>query len=291
MSLKVSIDAIVPEYNLIINSNDKEKLSKLVELFNTKKNELITLQKIIQQNLNEIEQGEKAVKARLDSLDGGVSSQGVGTLIIDTHQFVKSKDGDGDREHYKVTLISKNDKQVEVIKLPKEINGEVKQIIITDGVNESLLNPSEVTTSRLIKYLNAVDFDKFRKEINKEFLDHNGLYPNRHWTFDCQRFCHYLQHGKEAEYRNRSRDAYNDAFKSEGHMHRPGGFYAIEAYTDNFRKTYSAKEISLHYYACIANDVYVSKFGESGILFTSYQHIIDAYFPTKFTKGNRFEVC
>ena len=46
----------------------------------------------------------------------------------------------------------------------------------------------------------TTDFDEFRKELNKDMLDCNGYYPAKNWTFDCQRFCYYMQHDKDGEY-------------------------------------------------------------------------------------------
>ena len=60
----------------------------------------------------------------------------------------------------------------------------------------------------------------------------------------------------------------------------------ISAYTDQYAKNgkYSSNDLSMHYYMCLANDVFVSKFGRSNILFTSYKQLLDAYFPSNFIK-------
>lgn len=269
----------------------KEELLKTLDVFNKKKVELIFIQQQIQQSLVAIENKEKEFQVKIAELDKAVRKTGV--LIINKDQIIKSTDGSGEREHYKLTLISKDDTEIEIGKEPIDIKkyGNIKHIVIRDGTLDTVLEDSE-TTQRLVRYLTATNFDAFRLELNRHALDRNNHYPNKHQRFDCQSFCHYMQHGKEGSYSPWSHSTYTSDFKNEGALHKPGRFYKITATTTNFGRNgqYSSEDISVHYYVCLANDVFVSKFGSSNLLFTSYKQITDAYFPAKFIKGNRDQV-
>ena len=224
--------------------NSKEELVKTLELFNNKKSELVALQQKIQQALIEIEKKEKEAQVKIAELDkpkptpiiSTVATLGTGVLIINKNQIVKSKDGSGERENYKVTLLSKDNKEIEIGKDPIDTRkyGEIKQIIIRDGDQDTILDDND-TTKRIIKYMTATDFSAFRLELNKEVADHNKSYPNQNQRFDCQRFCYYVQHGREGEYNPWSSSyARTDAFKKKVLCISQGRFYKIDAYTANF---------------------------------------------------------
>lgn len=218
-----------------------------------------------------------------------ITELGYSVLVVDKKQIKNTEDGSGKRDHYSVFLIAKDNKKIEVIQCPIDIKkyGEIKEIRIIDIENEIILKNTEIV-SRLIKYF-STDFATFRKEINNKELDCNDYYPKKYEPFDCQRFSFYLQHGEEGDYTPKLRHpAPNAHFKTDGNKPLPFSFYSITAYTSEFGKngSYSAKDISKHHYVHLTDNVFVSKYGNSDVLFTSYQHILDAYFPEKFIKGN-----
>lgn len=308
----------------IPQDEDTAKLLSTLEGLSKKKIDLLTMLQNIQKSVNDIEEQEKEIKAKLEKKKTSENQEqpspsnvreiiqlptrknealinpstaektteiAHSILIINTAKIIKSKDSDGEREHYSVSLISNKNEKVDIDKWPVDIkkHGEIKQITISDGKNETILDIENISIKRLIHYL-STDFDKFRKGIN--ILDRNGDYTNKHQRFDCQRFSYYLKHGKEGTYA-KDFGLIPDANYRGPHKHLPGYCYSIKALTAGFGRNgqYKQDDMSLHHFVCLAKDVYVSKYGSSDVLFTSYQHIIDAYFPAKFVIGNHNYEC
>jgi hypothetical protein len=293
---------------------DKVKLLLFLEDLSKKKNNLLSMLQSIQKSVNEIEEQEKEIKTRLELMEVSENreqqKQIVGLpmrtveeqkkesviekitqvahsiLVINNTQIIKSQDSSGEREHYSVSLISKKNKKIEINKWPVNISkyGMIKQIKVFDGKNETVLENDIPAINRLITYLSS-DFNAFRKKINT--VDKNGSYSNKYQSFDCQRFSYYLQHGTEGTYGYRLPSILNKNYKNELEQHVPGRFYSIKAQTADFGKngTYNQKDMAVHHFMYLTNDVYVSKYGASEVLFTSYKHILDSYFPEKFVKG------
>lgn len=227
---------------------------------------------------------QKGHSAHLDGLLKCIEL-GNSILVVNTHKIAKSRDAKGDYASYAVSLISKKKESIEIYGEPinKQHYGEIKQLLISDGESGIVYTDKCITIRRLLKYL-SINFDEFRKEIN--ICDMNGNHSNMYDNFDCQRFSYYLQHGAEGKYSSNSSIATGNSFRTEKPI--PGKFYSISAYTNKFGNegVYSRADMSLHHFCCLSDNLYVSKFGETGVLFTSYQQIIDAYFPEKYVKGN-----
>ncbi len=289
---------------LQLNVNKADLLEELDRVKKTK-NELLSDLKKIQEALKQAELQEAEINQKLENLNkcDPISSQPVivetpkevleisrvarTVLVVNTKQIIKSKDKQGEFEHYSVNLISKDNEQIEVNKWPVDIKkyGNIEQIIISDGENQEPLPEYRSSTQRLITYL-STDFDVFRKEINKDKVDKNGSYSNKDVNFDCQRFSYYLKHGKEGSFPH---DFGSKSSRNYRNEHEPmvGHVYSIKAETANFGKngSYSGKDMTVHYFMCLANDLYVSKYGQDDVYFTSYKQILDAYFPDKFVQG------
>lgn len=306
---------------------DKANLLLKLDDLTKKKNDLILMMQSIQKSLSEIETEEKSIKSQISEMEDSenqksqmqmttqassvsnvvpssihsmespnlaaeitaVTEVAYPILLINTAQIITSKDNSGDREHYSVSLIAKENEKIEIAKWPVDVKkyGEIKQIIIFDGKNETALKVDTPQIKRLITYL-STDFDTFRKELNKESVDRNGSYPNKRQGFDCQRFSYYLQHGTEGTYNLRWGSKTQKNYRYEIANHVPCLAYSIKAQTADFGKNgnYAAKDLSVHHFVCLSKDVYVSKYGSTDVLFTSYKHILDAYFPEKFVTGN-----
>jgi hypothetical protein len=186
--------------------------------------------------------------------------------------------------------ISKDGDKIEM-KYPIDVNkyGEINSIVIDDGVQKTVLKTDNLYVQRLIHYL-STNFDNFRKGINS--VDKNGSYTNKNSSFDCQRLSYYLHYGKDGNYNYREKELATPDYRNRT-THRPGKFYSLQGYTANFGNNgeYREKDIALHHYMCLTKDVFISKYGkwEEGALFTSYQQILDSYFPPKFIKGYSYE--
>lgn len=260
------------------------------------------------QELNEIKIQEDAIKARLQQSQSAspvklescpkqvvelaqkVSTFAGLTLVVNSAQIIKSRDPDGEREHYSVSLMTEENEKVEINKWPIDVKryGEIKQIAILDGENETILKcDGNPFAARLTKYL-STDFKVFRKEINAKHVDVNGGYPNQYNAFDCQQFAYYLKHGEEGTYGYRLLRPNADYREREHFIFK---VYGIRAQTTGLGRggTCEPVDVSIHYYMPLTDKVFVSKYGTTEVLFTSYQHILDAYFPKEFTKGNHFE--
>lgn len=308
------------------NEGNKANLLLKLDDLNKKKNDLLLMMQSIQKSLSEIESEEKSIKSQISEMGDSenpksqtemttqapsvvpssihsmespnlsaeitaVTEVAYPILLINTAQIITSKDSSGDREHYSVSLIAKENEKIEIAKWPVDVKkyGEIKQITIFDGKNETALKIDTPQIKRLITYL-STDFDTFRKELNKESVDRNGSYPNKHQGFDCQRFSYYLQHGTEGTYTLRSRSRTQNNYRYDIVDHVPGLAYSIKAQTADFGKNgnYGGKDLSIHHFVCLSKDVYVSKYGSTDVLFTSYKQILDAYFPEKFITGNSY---
>jgi len=282
--------------------NKNNLLSQLEEL-NKKKQELL-------KSLREVEEQEAQIKTQLSQLEVPekkiVSPEPNQTtdivkttvnieqfvkpyLLVDTTKIIKSDDSKGTWEHYSLFLISKENEKMEINKPPIDVTryGNISQIVIDEGTNKTVLKANEsFSIQRLIHYF-STDSEVFRKEINAEQLDFHGQYANRNVPFECQRFSYYLQYGKEGKYSPRYKQISEYNYR-EVAKHTPGKFYSLTAQTCDFGKNgvYSQKDCSTHHYICLTQDVFVSKFGEHDVVFSSYKQIVDAYFPAQFNRGN-----
>ncbi len=306
---------------------DKANLLLKLDDLNKKKNDLLLMMQSLQKSLDEIETQEKSIKSQISEMDDSenhkshmqmttqspsvvpsskhsmespilsaeitaVAELAYPILLVNTAQIITSKDNSGDREHYGVSLIAKENETIEIAKWPVDVKkyGEIKQITIFDGKNETALKIDTPQIKRLITYL-STDFDTFRKELNKDTIDRNGSYPNKNQGFDCQRFSYYLMHGIEGTYSHRWGSKPKNNYRYEIEDHIPGLAYSIKAQTSDYGKNgkYSGKDLSIHHFVCLSKDIYVSKYGSTEVLFTSYKQILNAYFPEKFATGNAYQ--
>ena len=287
---------------------NEQDLIQALESLDVKKQSLLAEQQKIQQSLNEIKMQEDAIRAQIQKIQAippqpenppiqvVESAQKVATfvgttLVINPAQIIKTRDSNGEREHYSVTLITEQNEKVEINKWPVDIKkyGEIKQIVIL-GEKETVLKTDEhPITARLVKYL-STGFDAFRKEINKKHVDPNGQYPNKSYDFECQRFAYYLRRGEEG-YFGYLRTSESTNYREGEPEHSPFCTYGMKGETIGFGAggSYKGEDISKHYYTCLTDQVCVSKYGKTDVLFTSYQQILDAYFPAKFVRGSRWE--
>ncbi len=278
----------------VMKQQKSNLLSQLDEL-NKKEQELL-------KSLREVEEKKKQIQAQLAQFESPEKSELHEPiqaqkkveefikpyLLVDTTKIMKSKDSKGIWEHYSLCLVSTESEKNEIHKPPINVKkyGSISQVVIDDGTNKTVLKADEsYHIQRLIHYF-STDFEIFRKEINAETVDHNGYYSNNRFTFDCQRFSYYLQHGKEGTYTykwgERAVDNYREA------KHTPGSFYSMTGQTPNFGENgkYHPEDYCVHHYMCLTKDIFVSKFGRDEVVFSSFQQILDAYFPSKFTQGN-----
>ncbi len=284
-------------------SLELEKLS--LEELSVKKDELLATKEKIEKYLSAIAEREEEIKAQV-TIKPQIPTEKIvpiptieikekeaekaHSLVVNTKQIITSKDSKGTMEHYAVSFISKNCEKIEVTKYPIDVMkyGEIKRIIITDGEKEEVLGSIfglYAVNERLIKYF-STDFKIFRKAINAKAVDHNGYYSNQLHNFDCQRFSYYLNHGEEKDYPHVWGENKSENYR-EAVWHKPGRFYSMKGYTASFGYSgkYGQDDMSLHHYVCLADDVFVSKFGGGDIHFTTYKQILDAYFPSKFYRG------
>lgn len=197
-------------------------------------------------------------------------------LLINTSEIVHSGDSIGNFARYAVYLIAGNE-TLAIDHFP--INAkkyEVEQITISYGENKTELKNDPII-NRLINFL-STNIDEFFKK-NSQHVDKS--------SFDCQTFSYYLQHGKSGNYVQRVDHDAHENYRCDLVKHEPLHFYSIYGYTEDHGKNeiYENDDISGHHYVCLDTNVFVSKFGDSDVFFTSYQHIFDAYFPKKFVKG------
>lgn len=210
------------------------------------------------------------------------------TFVIHTNCLREFNDGTDVLHCYKTSLITKTGQELEIKEFPVDVkeHGKITEVVISNGQHKTAIKTDKTMQERLITYL-STDFAIFRKNLNKNEVDRFGYYPNQLQIFDCQRFSHYLQHGKESDYAD-SYTEVNSGYRNQILKYYPGFCYSIHAQTANFGKNneYKTNDQSLHHFVCLAEDVFVSKYGLSEIKFTSYKQILDAYFPKEFTKGS-----
>lgn len=304
--------SIINSDNQNVSQNEsscrKEDLHQTLDQLKRQKEDLLFQLQIIQSSIKEIDQKIVKTEAQIQKEDKNqivttiqklekltvTSKLAKPLIIVHKNETVKSYDNvenqTGAREHYSVSLVTQDDKEIIINENWSLIQkyGKIQHIVISDGEKEIELYNS-VAIERLKDYL-STEFNVFRKQINQDKIDKNGYYPNKYQQFDCQRFSYFLQHGKEGTY---IYDLNSDMFPSDANYRKNGEhmqfcFYSIKGYTSTFgSKEYNRDDISIHYYMSLGDDVFVSKFGKSDVLFTSYQQIITAYFPEKFTKGER----
>jgi hypothetical protein len=207
------------------------------------------------------------------------------TLVIHTNEIMTSDDDTGERKHYPVSLTSKNNETIKVDKFPVDVEkyGPIEKIVLSNGESKIALNDKD-TVQRLIKYF-STEFGVFRKGINK--VGRDGYYSNEYNAkFECQRFSYYLNYGEEDIYFSIPH-IFTSEYRQPKVKHIPYACYCIKAQKDDLGKQgkYGTTNMSVHHYMCLAEDVFISKFGRADVLFTSYQQILDAYFPSEFTTG------
>jgi hypothetical protein len=272
------------------NEGSEEKLQQELKALAVEKQTLLAEQERIQRLLKAVEEKECAIKAQMIQSAQKVAGFVGPALIVNTAHIVKSRDGEGERDHYQVSLRTQDNDTLEIAKWPIDTKkyGEIKQIVILSGENKTIFKCDDVPmVARLVKYL-STDFDVLRKEMNGKTVDGNGYYSNKHQVFDCQRFAYYLRRGVEGTfncpYGLVPKTNYREA------KHSPFGTYAMKGQTSNFGRDgkYGGDDLSKHYYVCLTDQVFVSKYGTTDVLFTSHQHILDAYFPAKFVVGNHW---
>lgn len=286
-------------------SQKEDDLRANLDQLKQQKEVLLKQLQSIQFSINEVDQKIAKIEAKIKTEDESqitITSKKLEELAVSTklakpliiihkNEIVTSYDHPekqtGAREHYSVSLLTKDNERIVINEnwsLAQKY-GKIKHIVISDGRKETELYDNLPAIKRLRKYL-STEFEKFRKELNKDQVDKNGYYPNKYNRFDCQRFSYFLQHGKEGTYsynfNSRKEASYREA------NHSKLGFYSMKGYTSAFGSggRYDTADSSVHYYMCLDDDVFVSKFGESDVLFTSYKQILTAYFPAKFTQGN-----
>lgn len=270
---------------LKITQQALDKVAKDKSTVNIRLEQMAAAEQQMQQNLIPSVLPEKEVKRASEI--SKIIECGNSVLKVNKNKIMKSQDGSGEVEHYAISLISKEG-EIDIDQFPINVKnyGEIKEVLITDGQNEKLLlkDSSSFTQgpfNRLVKYL-STDLKVLRKEINPSDIDINGN------PFDCQRFSHFLQHGKDGNY-NAWRNVNilpTEDFRTS-YRHVPNGFYLTTAQTQNYGKngTYSANDTKVHHFMCLDKDLYVSKYGEGDVFFASYQQMLKAYFPDNFTKG------
>ncbi len=270
-------------------------LSELEQL-QIQEKELLATQEKIKILLNNINTRKQEIQAQIAS-EKAITAQPIlaiseklpeiahSVLVIHTNQTIESFDSSGKWEHYAVSLLSKSQDKIEITSFPIDVKkyGEIKEIHINDGKKETALDSNHLSIQRLIKYL-STDFKTFRDGINQ--LDRNGSYSNKYHDFDCQRFSYYLNSGEEGIFGYSFGEVAQEGYRTKGY-HKPIRCYSISAETASYGRNgeYRCEDKSLHHYVCIGHDLFVSKFGKNDIFFTSYQQILDAYFPEKFIKG------
>ena len=272
------------------NEGSEEKLQQELKALAVEKQALLAEQERIQRLLKGVEEKESAIKAQLILSAQKVAGFVGPALVVNTAHIVKSKDAGGEREHYHVSLRTLENDTVEIDKYPINTRkyGEIKQIVILSGENKVVLKCDEIPKiARLVKYL-STDFEVLRKEMNAKNIDPNGYYPNKHQNFDCQRFAYYLCRGVEGTFGLQY--GLNAEANYRAVTHNLFVTYGMKGQTATFGRDgkYGGDDLNKHYYTCLADQVFVSKYGASDVLFTSYQHILDAYFPAKFVKGNHW---
>ncbi len=293
----VILDEIIPQ---------KHELSLALENLQKRKESLLAMMKSIENSLAQVEieeteiieqmqklnlpkdpvADEIAVKDNLSSRIDKIAKFSNSVLVIKLNETIESEDREGIKNHYAISLISKNKEEISIKAWPvnTKIHGKIDALLTDDGENIRLLDRDDDIIKRLIDYLSK-DFKAFRKEINKNQLDRNGCYPNEYETFDCQRFAHYLRYGTEGTFSDLYKTTTTKTYREVDH--RPGCSYRIKAQADSFgHNSYRSKGISVHHYVCLNDKLHVSKYGAGDVLFTSYQDMLNAYFPPQFTLGS-----
>lgn len=301
--------SLMPKENLLKSQEnlDKERDALLIILEATQKSlkEIAEQRSKINARLEEIEKSEKIEPIQIASKSQIINEEkltpeiekiiecGNSVLIIDTNKIkiTHFEDGRPDCESYAISLLSKYGKtQIDKFPIDSKKYGEIKQILISDGETERALKLTDEIFKRLIKYF-STDLNTLRKELDSNYNEYMNI------PFDCQRFSYYLYSGKEGEYKTSISETdpfhmgdlssyYRNDFRTRSPLFTPGSFYKTTATTAAIgNESYKRENNSLHHFVCLDKDLYVSKYGDGDVLFTSYQQLLDAYFPEKFVKG------
>lgn len=298
--MSVHLQEVQKLYNVL---NSKISDNDDLELLNKQKAELLAMRDNIDKKIvtlmdeiNKREQEQKVAqttekpekdlsekKIDLIAIDSSTNkvekaSEKTNSLVIDTREIFKTKDNGDEIEEYAVYFIKNGRIIINNTKLPI-IFGEIERIVIKDGEKEEELDNNSPITQRIIKYF-STRFEDLRKEMNNTPLDTTGNYRNKDTPFDCERFCHFLDTGKEGILPHDKDEVFKENYRKNT-LHKPRCCYVMKG---------AGSGRNHHYYACLTDKVFISKYGKGDIKFTSFQHILDAYFPEKYTTGVGYQV-